>query len=119
MRATCPILRIIGGVAMVASNSSQPSLRIWLMTSSVPMISAPACQSCFFVLLIDKGQNANALASAVRQHHRRANLLVAVAGINAEPEMRFDGLIELGLGIVLDQLERLVHGIIFLAVKGL
>ena len=77
------------------------------------------CQSGLFVLLIDESQNADGLAGAVRQHYRCADLLVAVAGVDAEPEMRFDCLVEFGFGVILDQLERLVHRIIALAFKGL
>src|SRR5699024_12225123 len=42
------------------------------------------------------GNHADVLAGAVGQDHSAADLLVGVAAVNAQADMQFDGLIELG-----------------------
>ena len=48
----------------------------------------------------------HALAGAVRQHHRAAQILVRLAGIEVEVHRDLDGLVEFGRGPRLDLLDR-------------
>ena len=51
-------------------------------------------------------ENADALAGAVRQNDGRADGLVGLARIDAEPRVDLDGLVEVGVGDLLDQRDR-------------
>ena len=54
--------------------------------------------------------NADSLARAVGQGHRAAELLVSLAGVDAETEVDFHGLVELLGGDLLDDLHSLKRG---------
>src|SRR5690606_31601070 len=52
-----------------------------------------------------------ALAGALRQHGRTAHLLVGLLGVDAQADGDVHGLDELGLAVVLDDLQRLIDRI--------
>ena len=56
-------------------------------------------------------RDAQGASRAVRQIDDAADHLVGVLRVDAEVEREFDRLVELGLGVGLDQLHRLVEGI--------
>ena len=60
-----------------------------------------------FALRLAEHENLDALAGAVGQDDGAADLLVSVAGVNAELHMQLDGLVELRLGGLGDKLESL------------
>ena len=75
----------------------------------MPTASAPAARASS--ALAPAGANTatrTRLAGAGRQHGRTAHLLVGLLGVHAETHGHVDGLDELGLAVVLDDLERLV-----------
>jgi hypothetical protein len=60
--------------------------------------------------------DADALAGAVREHERAAELLVGVAHVEAEPEVRLHGLVEVGGRQLLQRPDRLGRRVELLAV---
>ena len=82
-----PTLRIIGGMAMAVSNSSQPSLRILpIIFIRADEISGRRPQRRLRQALVDESQDAHGFARAMRQHDGGAHLLVAVARVRCRAE---------------------------------
>ena len=56
----------------------------------------------FRVVALGKGNDANGASGAVRQEHGSTNALIALLGIDAEPNVRLDRFVELRVGVLLD-----------------
>ena len=59
------------------------------------------------LVALGEHQHADSLAGAVGQHDGAANLLVSVTGVNAQLHVELDGLVELGLGGLADEVHAL------------
>ena len=68
------------------------------------------------VLTLGDGGHAHRAARAVGQGNRAAHVLVALAGVDAQAEVNFHGLVELGRGDFLHQGGSLVDGVLLIAV---
>ena len=101
-----PTSGIMSGVAMQRSKSILPA---WIFSarSSAPTTSAPAARASSALSPRGEHGDAQGLAGAVRQVDRAAHHLVGVTRIDAQVERQLDRLVELRLGVVLDQLHRL------------
>ncbi len=96
-RAPCPggpTTPIMSGAAMQASKSSQPSW-IFLARSSWPTSSRPGRPGRFGQVPLGEHHHALRLADPVRQHDRAADDLIRLLGIDAQPHVDFDRLVEL------------------------
>ena len=90
-----PTLLIMSGVATVASKSRKPP---WIFStrSSLPTTSAPAASASRALSPSAKTATRTVLPVPFGQRHRAADLLVGLAGVDAEAEVGLDGLVELG-----------------------
>ena len=70
------------------------------------------------LLALGEDRDALLLARPVRQHHRPAQLLVGVADVEAEPEVRLDGLVELRRLHLLQQPDRGERRVLGLAIEA-
>ena len=86
---------IMSGVASATSKSVQPSCTFAARSSAPDVVGAGLLGLARGVALGEDGDGLRA-AGAVGQHERAAQLLVGVAHVEAEPEVRLDGLVELG-----------------------
>ena len=80
------------------------------MRSSAPTMSAPAASASPRRVPGGEHGDPDRLAGPVGQRHGAAHHLVGLAGVDAEPEGDFDGLVELGGGERLHELHRLGGG---------
>ena len=62
-------------------------------------------------LSLDERQNAHSLAKPVWKLHRGAHLLVRLACIDTQPDVNFNGFIEVRSGALLGQFHRLTGGV--------
>ena len=82
-------------------------------------MSAPAALGLVRLGAAGEHRHANRAARAVRQVADAADHLVGVARVDAEVHRDLDGLVELRLGPLLDQLHRLVDRVELRAVDAL
>jgi len=79
-----------------------------------------ACSLSFFQLsVLGENQNLAGLAGAVGQNDGAANLLVSVTGVNAQLNVHFNGLVELGGSGLNDQTHGVGHIVLHAAVNQL
>ncbi len=76
------------------------------MSSSEPMTSAPAASASRAFALGEDGDT-DGLAGTVGQRDGATDVLIGLTGVNAEAEVNFDGLVELGGVELLDELSSL------------
>ena len=68
---------------------------------------------------LGEDQHAGHLAGAVGEHDGAADLLVGVTGVNAQLHVQLDGLVELGLGGLGDELEGFLRLVLSLLINEL
>ena len=61
-------------------------------------VICPGLLGQFLVVALAKHQSAHRLTGTVGQHYRAADLLVGMAGVDAQTHMDLNGLVKLGLG---------------------
>jgi hypothetical protein len=69
------------------------------------------------LLTLSEHGDADALAGAVRQAHRPAQALVLLAGVQAQAERHLDGLVELRVGLSLQDPDRVARQVLVLAIE--
>ena len=101
-----PTSGIRSGVAMQRSKSIVPPWTI-VTRSSAPTTSAPAALRLIGLGAAGEHRDPQGAAGAVRQIDHAADHLIGMLGIDAEIYRDFDGLVELRVGPLLDELHRL------------
>ena len=114
-RPSLPTWPIRSGVAIATSKSTKP---FWIAVDEI--VGADDVGAGFLRLArrVTRGEHGDAhvLAGAGRQRHGAAQHLVGLAGIDTEPERRFDGLVEVAVRQLLHEVERLLRLVQTLAV---
>ena len=90
----------------------------WIFStrSSAPTTSAPASRASLLLLALGEDGHPHRLADAVGQHDGAPHHLVGVLGIDPEPQGHVHRLVELGVGQLLEDAERLLDRVVLLAV---
>jgi hypothetical protein len=84
--------------------------------SSAPTTSAPALRASVGLLAGGEHGHSDVAARTRREGQRATDDLIGLAGVNPEPEGQLDGLVELGLGQLLDHVDSLGDAVLLLAV---
>ncbi len=108
-RPSRPTTPIMSGAAIQASKSNQPSW-ICLASSSCPTSSAPASRRGLGQLALGEHDDSLSLSDSMRQDDRTTNDLVGLLGVDTQPHVHFDRLVELGVAESFQHLNGLGQG---------
>ena len=103
MRPRRPTTGIMSGVAMATSKSVEAALDVLGQVVRADDVGAGLLGLARLVALGEHGDR-HVLAEAVRERDRPAQLLVGVADVEAGADVHLDGLVELGVLELLDEL---------------